>query len=136
MGKLNIELFKKVRERIATTPESYDQLLWAKRSTKAPCGTTACLAGEAIICSMPTVEAGVKLLWDTLSHPSTPAPDLMAKELLGLNDREAAAVFTASACGWPAPFSVQYDKARGNAGKARAAVAYLDHIIETGKVLE
>ena len=135
-SRLNIELFKKIRDRIAEIPESYDQSLWARRDSKAPCGTTACLAGEAIICSRPTAQEGVALLWRTLNELRTPSPDVLARDLLRLTPNEASAMFTASACAWPAPFSVQFDRARSRKGRAKAAIAYLDHIIETGKVLE
>lgn len=36
--KLNIELFKKVRDRIAEIPESYDQRHFLKETDAAPCG--------------------------------------------------------------------------------------------------
>lgn len=49
--RLNIELFKKVREKIATTPEAYNQSVFARASTVAPCGTVACIAGWACVLS-------------------------------------------------------------------------------------
>lgn len=59
---LNVKLLRKVRNRIATIPESYDQSRWVQSNDKAPRGTMACLAGEAIICSQPSVGEGIKTL--------------------------------------------------------------------------
>ena len=136
--RLNIELFKKIRDRIATIPESYHQGTWCDDSHKAPCGTVACLAGEAIICAAPTVEEGVKELRRLYEQEPDPyAIARRAARLLNLDancrsslDREAA-IFLDGAAGWPYRFAEMFD-----ANEARGAVAFLDWIIETGKVLE
>lgn len=51
MGELNIELFKAIREKIASTPEAYDQAIWGRHEDEAPCGTACCIAGWACVLS-------------------------------------------------------------------------------------
>lgn len=144
--KLNIELFKKIRDRIAEVPESYDQSTYVTEDHRAPCGTAACLAGAAIICNAVSVKAGIRSL---RHHDDRRTISQRAAKLLGLprpnwgvDDDEynsAALLFYSSSdykVGWPEPFGSTFNKARGVKSRAEAAVAYLDHIIETGKVLE
>lgn len=152
--RLNIELFKKVREKIATTPEAYDQRVFGRSEPLAPCGTAACIAGWACVLS------GVMRLDDVqLANPTdtgqTGIIDLVderAAEALRLTDYESDVLFTSEpegdcddydddgndiyAGGWPEPFAEQWREAVSNDARAQVAVAYLDHIIETGKVLE
>lgn len=128
---LNIKLLKKVRDRIAKIPESYDQSWWATRDVEAPCGTTACIAGEALICSQRSKKAGLQLLWDAMPKWKVGST---AQTLLGLTDREADVLFGAGT--WPEPFRSEYDQVRYHPkARAKVAVAYLDHIIKTGEVL-
>lgn len=149
--KLNIELLRKVRDRIRDIPESYDQTHWAAPSETSPCGTTACIAGETIICAATTVKDGIAKLnrLQNGRHESIPTA---AAKLLGLPDpkwefqggrNETAILFDSVlddddvlTVAWPKQFKARYDRARTVRGRARAAAAYLDHIIETGKVLE
>jgi hypothetical protein len=148
MSKLNIELFRKIRERIAAIPQSYDQESWAEPDRFSPCGTVACLAGHAIICNAPTVEQGLDDLYTLKEHdPLFAIPD-RAAELLGLRGSWRALVdehnvvvagetvmFGTDAEYWPDSYKEMFQEDE-RAEKAKAAVAYLDHIIETGKVLE
>lgn len=147
-SRLNIELFKKIRQRIAEIPESYDQESWCGPSGAAPCGTTACLAGEAIICAAPTVEQGVEDLRRLNASDRVYGVPDRATALLGLSgswaawvdddNRQAAGetvIFDADAEGWPEEFRQDFRYANYRE-RANIAVAYLDHIIETGKVLE
>jgi hypothetical protein len=144
-NRLNIELFKKIRDRIASIPESYNQDNWWLPTQRSPCGTAACLAGTAIICNAPTVAEGVAQLKRLYRIDKYRAVPRNAAELLGLtgdwdahidhDDDEAAGetlMFDADAAYWPHPFGRMFY--RGD--EAEAAVAYLDYIIETGKVLE
>lgn len=139
---LNIELFKKIRERIATIPESYSQYVFIKNSPVAPCGTVCCIAGDAIICNAATVADGIASL---RQMDDTAAPDdsqwgqlipHVAQDLLGLDDAEAAVLFEFAENHWPEPFRGGFILADSDAERSRVAVAFLDHIIETGKVLE
>lgn len=145
--RLNIELFKKVRDRIAETPESYDQRHFMRDNNKAPCGTAACIAGETIICSAATIKQGIKKLSLLDAGGDTPQK---AMELLGLApkgtnyfmlgyDDGAKRLFyeypDQHEYGWPEPFRTDWAKSP-TGERWKVAVAFLDHIIETGKVLE
>lgn len=147
MSKLNIELFKKIRQRIAEAPESYDQDTFVDYNERSPCGTSACLAGEAIICNAPSVVKGIVELRDLdMNYSDDYAVARRATDLLGLsgdfgeyahsldNDRTAAGeaiIFDGGGQGWPEPYRSMFQN-----DKTAAVIAYLDHIIETGKVLE
>lgn len=144
MSKLNIELFKKIRDRIEAIPESYNQSGFAIESTNSPCGTAACLAGEAIICAAPTVEAGVKRLWQMLDTDSKSVAREAAR-LLGLrgdffeedDEERDTRIFNACGSGWAEPYGQQFSDASHGfdyQARARVAVAYLDHIIATGSL--
>jgi hypothetical protein len=147
MAELNIELFKKIRDRIAEIPESYDQSAWIQSSDAAPCGTAACLAGEAIICAAPSVKVGIRRLKDADDYDRVPE---RAAKLLGLpqpnssNSNESGRLFQ---CGgsldgdqwydtvdWPEPFRTRFNKSKTNRGRANAAVAYLDWIIKNKRL--
>lgn len=146
--KLNIELFKKVREKIATTPEAYDQDIESCNDPRSPCGTVACIGGWADILSAPTEterRARMRGLVD-LDR---------AADSLGLNGKsfwqeyasdagtERGVLFSGDPDKfWPEPFAAQLREAKTlephtqAAALAKIAVAYLDKIISTGKVLE
>lgn len=139
MPEKNIELFKKMRERIATIPDSYNQSVFVTRSAKAPCGTAACLAGEAIICNAANVSDGIAELkrLDGADYPWAVADRAAALLRLAGNfgafadedDAEAAGetlIFDGEADYWPEPYRSQFK--RGD--EAAAAVALLDDIIE------
>jgi hypothetical protein len=136
MDRLNIELFKKVRERIAAIPESYDQNRWYKRTSVSPCGTAACLAGETIICAAPTIDEGIRQLREL--HDEDEADfDIpnTAGELLGLDGDYMQwgtehDIFMGEAKGWPEPYRTQFTER----GPHIAVLGLLDEIITTGKV--
>jgi hypothetical protein len=140
---LNIELFKKIRDRIAEIPESYKQSTWYEKSPAAPCGTSACLAGEAIICAAPSVIEGIQELKGLVGSDDEFAVPNKAADLLGLEGNFESysadmvgdtAIFYGGGDGWSAPFSMQFRSANSPAEEAKAAVDYLDHIIATGSV--
>lgn len=140
---LNFPLWVKVRNRIEAIPESFYQNAWVISRQESPCGTAACLAGEAIICLAPTVERGVAHLKELRVVDKVPA---MAAKALGItrdirNEDEPgeADIFREVGAGWPRPYSSAFrvaDYEYDHKEQARIAVEYLDHVIETGKVLE
>lgn len=133
--KLNFPLWVKVRNRIAAVPESYDQTTFKRRSKIAPCGTVACLAGETIICAAPSVKKGVQALFSTrYGSVSGRAENLLGLGLDGCGYESE--IFAGDGTGWPEPYFSMYDSANSQRQQARAAVAYLTHVIRTGKVLE
>lgn len=146
--RLNIELFKAIREKIATTPEAYDQAVYGRPESAAPCGTAACIAGWACVLSgqMDTQELLRRERsrgWEFDSIAET------AQRVLGLSEEEADTLFEGEpggqwddyddeggnvyTGGWPEPFAGDWRDARR---EDQIATAYLTHIIETGKVLE
>ncbi len=47
---MNVELLRRVQDKIRTSPEEFDMSDWAGRTqTSSHCGTTACIAGWAIL---------------------------------------------------------------------------------------
>lgn len=56
--KKNVDLMLQVREQITSNPETHDQDTWI---TKSECGTTACIAGWAVLFSSDES----KLTWTT-----------------------------------------------------------------------
>lgn len=146
-SRLNIELFKKIRAKIIQVPVAYDQSVYARHEDAAPCGTAACIAGWACVLSgaMDTVELRRR---ERSNLEEFATIEITAREQLGLASDEAATLFTETPAGtrqdwyedderddaWPAPFAKQWEDAEITS--AEIAVSYLDHIIETGKVLE
>jgi|SRR5918992_2557049 hypothetical protein len=154
MGQLNIELLKKVRDKIATTPEAYDQETWGRVEEAAPCGTAACIAGWTITLDekIPLGKlhclgrSGDFLVANEYLHVND-----VARDSLGLTDQEADILFTSEpggewedydgngegvyGGGWPEPFASQWRNG-SEYERPQIAIAYLDHIIFTGKVLE
>lgn len=91
-NQLNVELFKKIREKIATTPEAYDQGSYGRKEPNAPCGTAACIAGWASLLS-----GRVELAQVQSCNVFDKSMDLVhdsAVGALGLNDEESAILFT------------------------------------------
>jgi hypothetical protein len=143
--KLNLELLRKVRNRIAEIPESYDQSWFAVSNPDSPCGTAACLAGETIICAAPSISGGISHLnmlneqWldSDAEHLRAAPPVVEAASLLGITSEDACQMFESDGRDWPAPYSNQFEDAL-NAGssfdQAQVAVAYLDECLKRGKV--
>lgn len=145
--KLNIELFKAVRDKIATTPEAYDQSVFARPSDSAPCGTAACIAGWACVLSGAMDSEELKRR-ERAHGAEFESIETTAQAALGIDDDDAEVLFTENPAGqrydwhedderdggWPDPFASQWDYGT-RSDRPRIAVAYLDHIIATGSVL-
>lgn len=132
---LNFALFRKVIKKLATTPEAYDQSLWGRKAKNAPCGTAACIAGWA-------AHLSGKVSLETLQKNKDSVQAIAAKQLgldpkynyYGLDEMD---LFTGEPEeNWPKPYRQRWDNATTTKQRARVAVAYLTHIIKTGKVLE
>lgn len=131
---LNFPLLVKTRNRIDAIPESYYQGRWIDRQPGAPCGTVACLRGEAEIANAPSVQEGIKRMFRLARNPFHATTS--GAKLLGLAPREAEVMFSGSADRWPDKYRFAHGDANNQRGRARAAVAYLTHVIRTGKVTE
>lgn len=129
--KLNIELLKKVRDKIATTPEAYDQRLWGRHAETAPCGTAACIAGWAAHLS------GNLSLEYLQTHSRDCTIGDIAEIEMGLYPGDRNVLFSGSPReDWPQPFADDWGRATSDQERALVAVAFLDEIIETGEVRE
>lgn len=129
--KLNKRLLRKVRNRIAKTPESYDQGEFCLNTSSAPCGTAACIAGETIICAAETVEQGINTLNRLNKHGTVGET---AAKLLGLPSVEHHEMFCGDASCWPEPFADRFARVKTVKQRAKIAVAYLDECLRRGKV--
>jgi hypothetical protein len=135
-SRLNLTLFRKIRNRILRVPEAYDQSVWGAKSRKAPCGTRACIAGNALI------ESGFCTPRELLKNERGETDEYFdikeeAQELLGITHSEASILFTpCPRYGWPEPFQTRWNDAKNSTERARVAADYLNHIIKTGKVLQ
>jgi hypothetical protein len=136
--RLNIELFKKVRRKIKTVPASYRQSTDAETDQRSPCGTAACIGGWADILSAPNkAERDKRMGGEVDLNRAARELGLKGRDFYGELRTERAVLFDGRPeKRWPKPFSDQWRRARTKAGRAAVAVAYLDHIIETGKILE
>jgi hypothetical protein len=136
---LNKKLLRKVRNRIAKIPESYDQGQWVSESDRSPCGTAACLAGEAIIVAAPSIQEGIKSLnLAVRQYGRASRSDVgvvkKARTLLGITLDESDAMFDSFGDGWPEPYRTRFQRLKTNKAKAKVAVAYLDECLKRGKV--
>jgi hypothetical protein len=127
---MNKKVVRRMIKRLQTVPESYRQgAMFVEEDDHAPCGTVACLAGEAVICSAKTVEAGIKLAFSG-------EIDLVeeAEAILGLTDVDHC-VFAIDASGWPKPYRDDFQKAGSREAEARVAVAYLQEGLKRGTLI-
>lgn len=138
MTKLNIELFKKVRRKIKSAPYAYDQGDVVRESRVAPCGTACCIGGWADILSAPTAaERRKRMAGDVSLNRAANTLGLRGKDFHSELHTERGVLFDGDpGQRWPEPFRSQWRRARTYPQRSAVAVAYLDHIIQTGKVLE
>jgi len=136
--RLNIELFKAVREKIATAPTAYRQTAIATLDERSPCGTAACIGGWADILSAPTPEEKEERMEGRVDlNRAANSLGLEGKDFWSELETERALLFAAfPEDWWPTPFSEQWRAAKSEIERTKIAVAYLVHIIETGRVLE
>jgi len=130
MATMNKTVVRRMIRRLQAVPESYKQsAMFVEEDDGSPCGTVACLAGEAVICSAKTVEAGIKLAFSG-------EIDLVeeAEAILGLTDTEHS-VFAVDASGWPKPYSDDLQRADSREAEARVAVAYLKEALKRGTMV-
>lgn len=137
-SRLNIELLKKVRRKIKSTPYAYDQGDDIRKSHRAPCGTACCIGGWADILSAPTkIEREKRMAGNVSLNRGANALGLKGRDFYSEIHTERGVLFDGDpATRWPKPFCTQWRQARTYAQRSAVAVAYLTHIIKTGKVLQ
>lgn len=130
---LNRPLIEKMIVRIEAKPRGYDQnAFYAVPDNKAPCGTVACLAGEAAICSKDDEIEGQRFAVEGEYDPH---------ELIGCcsygQSRHDCSLFVVRGYGWPEPFRSAYPEARTVEARAKVAADLLREVLRTdGKILE
>lgn len=128
---MNKTVVRKMIKRIKAVPASYDQAaFYVEPSDGAPCGTIACLAGEAIICSAVTVEKGIKKAMRLFDKGGITD---VADKLLGLPVGHG--IFGMSGCDWPKPYNKQMAAAKTARRRSEVAVAYLTEALERGEMV-
>lgn len=126
---LNVRLLRKVQKHILDEPKRLDMLQWEYRSTVAPCGTQACIAGWTTILAKKRV------------NKRDDYPRIAAK-LLGLkfsanygylvdSDCDAGRLFLS--CAWPEQFADAYDVSKSFRHNARVTSRRIDYFIKEGK---
>lgn len=127
---MNKTVVRKMIKRLGSVPESYDQRAWyVRKDDSAPCGTVACLAGEAVICSAKTVKEGIKLAFDNYDDIAE-----LAEELLGLSG-SGHQVFASDGSGWPEPYRTQFSQSSETGPRAQVAASYLKEALKRGTMV-
>jgi hypothetical protein len=128
--KRNRRLLLKTAKRIEEVPESYRQGEWVANDDRSPCGTVACLAGEIVICSEPSVKKGIVKLREVARTKEHVAG--AAIRLAGLNEQDEETLFYHPRQ-WPNGIGRGFNK-ESQAGKAKAAAALLRYLADGGAV--
>jgi len=149
MTRATEKLLLKVADKIAEKPKEFDMHYWVDASSKydkkkhvdTVCGTTACIAGHVVLLSRRKLDAETRANISKLLKTKDADEfhelansidwDYKAELLLGISGSN---LFDYGS--WPRAFRERYENAqlRGNSrGKARAAIARIKHLIETGE---
>lgn len=122
---LNIELLKKVRDRIAQEPDRFDMCNWVTTDTEDSdgCGTAACIAGWAFVIHRKLEESPEE--WFSRFD------EYEVQCILGLkSDSIGSGLFHTKY--WPEPYRSEYRDAADHAAESAVAVRLLDAVIEAG----
>lgn len=117
---MKIELLEKIKDRITVEPHRFDMGLYFSDDSNL-CGTTACIAGWAIILAKPDAANGDH---DPLSLWEQEA----GREVLGISEVQASRLFYE--CSWPKQFKLS-GLTMYQASDAKIACARIDHFIAT-----
>lgn len=133
---MNVEKLLKLKEWILAEPRRYNQENWfytpddeVTLNQQPPCGTVACLAGNA--CMMEGYKPDFKLgtLSGTTHLLGGENVREMAIEILELNDDQAKGLFDGDCLGWSVRSKDAYDRATDLTQKAQAAAMAIDDFI-------
>lgn len=126
---MNIELLLAVKQHILDHPLEFDMCSYVDISERSPCGTTACIAAEAVY-----LGDGItyRKLWEMERNDSYFTIEGRAIELLELDDVGEKLFHIAY---WPQPFQDQYRmsvEVENYRTAAQIAANRIDHFIATG----
>lgn len=133
---VNVRKLRKLQKWILAEPRRFHMAYWAvginhrlAQRQKPPCGTVACLAGNACLMEgwkfKPDSEGKNDLYLD---KPNADIPD-EASRILGLNTAEQMVLFHVD--NWPATFYQEYNNAASPAEAAEITAKRIDHFIKT-----
>lgn len=156
LARLNIPRFVQLRDHIKQFPETYNQGVWGvrKKQAKTACGTVACLAGrDLIIAKIATpLEVG-KQMWRRGKRKGEYIGSsdfrVLASSDLRLTSEESDRLF-GPGMNWPTPYGTRMQEAywgymidmsdddhlNWSLRQSKIAIAYLSHIISTGRILD
>lgn len=150
--KLNRKLIEKMIQRLEDEPrtydqgtlgEPYDQRKQAYEFTAAlprpepRCGTVACLAGQAIICSERSLPTALATIDRLANRPYGVAAEAAQRMGITQGFDTLHRLFGATSREWPEPFASQWKDAKTYRGQTRAAINLLRAILRTdGEILE
>jgi hypothetical protein len=139
---MNIEKIEKLRQYILEEPRRYNQTIFGARKgvydydydkgfvaiQKPPCGTVACLAGNAIL--MEGQKLFVKRGGEFVVRNDA---SVLAAKILGLTPLQAAKLVRGvpGEKDWGLGFAAWFDTVRGYKEKAEVTTAFLAHLIKT-----
>lgn len=132
---LNFRLLRMIIKKIEANPEAYEQSVWGERADDAPCGTAACIAGWA--CFLDGKMDHKQLRRNQMGTAAKAAASLGLHVDLWVFRDEKDALFNGDPSeAWPEPYATRWLNA-GDSKKRRAriAVAFLKHIINTGQIV-
>jgi len=145
---MNVKLLREVKRYILAEPLRFNMRDWGKGSAHAPCGSVACIAGNACIVGekglgfkIPTkVRKGQRVIdWQGWYNSEFIGefigPEECASELLGLTTAQADRLFLIESLhgfvGWPERFEKAYLAAKTPPERAKVAAERIEHFIKT-----
>lgn len=127
-ARMNKAAVRRMIRRITEQPKTFDQAAFYVEPSA--CGTVACIAGDAVICSVRDEAKGIKLAEQLLDEGGLIE---RADRVLGLPSVHE--VYRATASGWPKPYSDQYPVANSKSERAKVAAAYLSEAVKRGTMI-
>ena len=128
LKKAAITLLRQVKRKILSKPKSFDMDIWARRDSRAECGTVGCIAGWVLMLSRPGLQESVQ---DGSYSPFRFSWKEKATRELRIEDGQAFSLFFEES--WPTRYSSKFSKARSNKQRARVAANRIEHFIRTGE---
>jgi len=136
---MNIDLLNKICSSLEQEPKRFHMGEWVSINPEsdlnipferlAPCGTTACIAGFAVMLDQCDVPADPDNWRKTMTGLNNFSIQDWAKELLQLSENQAAQLFRVTC--WPSQFMHKYTSAPNATVSAQVAVERIKHFIKT-----
>lgn len=133
--KINVKLLRQIQRAIKKEPRRFEMESWVNIfDSIAPCETTACIAGHAIIIDFMrkggTWKRGGRKLYDRIdARRLTGLTQYRAGKLLGLEAVQSSRLFHLSE--WPKRFHGRFGRALTRRAQGAVAIARIDHFIKT-----